>query len=117
MYIIILQVLFVVAVIGLIVVNHIRINNLSFENEQAIQDTKKKINAINTILLQKYDKKQNLDSKIMKLVVDKVDILEKKIQQRKINVDIELESLKKTLTYLRDQQKVFYDFRVDQEDN
>lgn len=114
---IILQVLFVVVVVGLIVVNHIRINNLSFENEQAIQDTKKKINAINTVLLQKYDKKQNLDSKIMKLMMDKVDILEKKIQQRKINVDIELESLKKTLSYLRDQQKVFYDFAVDQEDN
>ena len=44
-------------------------------------------------------------------------IIPKKIQQRKINVDIELESLKKTLTYLRDQQKVFYDFTVDQEDN
>ena len=114
---IILQVLFVFVVVGLIVVNHIRINNLSFENEQAIQDTKKKINAINTVLLQKYDKKQNLDSKIMKLMMDKVDILEKKVQQRKINVDIELESLKKTLTYLRDQQKVFYDFTVDQEDN
>ena len=53
----------------------------------------------------------------MKLIVDKVDALEKKTQQRKLNVDIELESLKKTLTYLRDQQKVFYDFKVDQEDN
>jgi hypothetical protein len=107
---IILQVLFVVAVVGLIAVNHIRINSLSFENDLAIADTKKKINAINSILLQKYETKQNLDSKIMKLIMSKVDLIDKKMQERRVNVDIELGSLKKTLTYLRDQQKIFYDF-------
>lgn len=111
MFVLIFQVLFVVAVIGLIVANHIRINNLSFDNETAIVDTQKKINAINSILLKRYEKKQNLDSKIMKMVIDKIEAIETKISNRKLNVDIELGSLKKTLQYLKDQQKIFYDFQ------
>jgi hypothetical protein len=79
-------------------------------NDKVLADTKKKINALNTILLQKYEEKQNIDSKILKIVINKLNSLSSKVESTDQDLQIEINNLKKTLTYLQEQQTLFYNF-------
>lgn len=79
-------------------------------NDKVLVDTKKKINALNTILLQKYEEKQNIDSKIIKIMINKLNSLSTKVESKDNSLQIEINNLKKTLTYLQEQQTLFYNF-------
>ena len=106
----IIQTFIIALCFGFIYFNNARISNIQFKNEILIQDTKKKINALNTILLRKYEQKQNIDSKIMKIVVNRLNELSTNLKSKDDDLQIEINGLKKTLTYLQDQKTLFYDF-------
>lgn len=106
----IIQLLIISFCFGFIYFNHRRISNIQFKNENLILDTKKKINALNTILLRKYEQKQNIDSKIMKIVVNRLNALSANLNSKDNDLQIEIDGLKRTLTYLQDQKTLFYDF-------
>ena len=105
-----IQILSILICFSFIYLNHIRISNIQFNNDDLIMDTKKKINALNTILLRKYEKKQRIDSQIMNLIVKKLDSLESKLSDKDNTLESEIHSLKKTLSYLQDQKTLFYEF-------
>lgn len=90
--------------------NHKRISTIQFSNDALILDTKNKINALNTVLLQKYERKQNIDSKIMKIIINKLNSLSSKMNNKDESLEMEMDSLKKTLTYLQEQKTLFYNF-------
>ena len=105
-----IQIFVILICFSFIYLNHVRIVNIQFNNDDLMTDTKKKINALNTILLSKYEKKQRIDSQIMKLIVKKLDSLESKFSDKDSIFELEIQSLKKTLSYLQDQKTLFYEF-------
>jgi hypothetical protein len=105
-----IQTLICVASFGFIFFNHKRISTIQFSNDELILDTKMKINALNTVLLKKYEQKQNIDSKIMKIIINKLNSLSSKMNTKDVALELEVESLRKTLIYLQDQKTLFYQF-------
>tara|TARA_Y100000389_G_C17359260_1_gene462809 strand:- start:391 stop:738 length:348 start_codon:yes stop_codon:yes gene_type:complete len=110
MFGLIIQIVIAVVFFGFIYFNHNRINNIQFNNERIMQETRKKINALNTVLLRKYEEKQNVDSKIIRIVIDKLNSLTTKVDSKDFQLQTDIENLKKTLTYLQDQKTLFYNF-------
>ena len=90
--------------------NHTRISKAQLDNDRLMMETKKKINALNTILLQKYDQKQNIDSKIMSMLIRKVNIISDSMDSKDNALQIEIDNLKSTLNYLQDQNTIFNNF-------
>jgi signal transduction histidine kinase len=105
-----IQILGIVLCFVLIFANHRRIDKIQFNNERLLLDTKQQINALNTVLLQKYEKKQNIDSKIMKLIVEKVNKLTANVNSTDNSLISEVADLKSNIRYLTDQKVMFYEF-------
>ena len=110
MLIIIVQVLLIVFMFVFIYYNHLRISNVKVNNNEFYNDAKKKLHALNNVMLQKFEKKQNIDSKIMELIIKKVDQFEKHFSSKDESLEAEVNSLKRTLKYLQDQKTLFHNF-------
>lgn len=80
------------------------------EYEIFYKEAKQKINALNTVLLRKYEKKQNLDSKITRIIVQKLDLLESRLSDKDDTLTNDIESIKRTLNGMQDQQSIFSEF-------
>lgn len=105
-----IQIIIAVMFFGFIYVNHNRINNIQSNNDMILKDTRKKINALNTVLLRKYEEKQNIDSKIIRIVIDKLNSLTNKVDNTDTSLQQDIDNLKRTLTYLQEQKTLFYRF-------
>ena len=105
-----IQIIVAVIFFGFIYFNHNRINNIQLHNDKILQDTRKKINALNTVLLKKDEEKQNIDSKIMRSVIDKLNSLTTKVDSKDTVLQQDIDNLKRTLTYLQEQKTLFYRF-------
>lgn len=110
MLIIIIQVLLIVFMFVFIYYNHLRISNVKINNNEFYNDAKKKLHALNSVMLQKFEKKQNIDSKIMELIIKKLDQFEKNFSSKDETLEAEINALKRTLKYLQDQKTLFYNF-------
>lgn len=106
----VIQFVIILVCFGFIYLNHLRISNAQFNNDRIILDTKKKINALNTILLQKYEQKQNIDAKIMSILINKLNNISNRMTSKDNALQIEIDNLKSTLNYLQDQSTLFHDF-------
>ncbi|QOI90167.1 hypothetical protein QKU58_gp164 [Pyramimonas orientalis virus] len=110
MLVYLIQTILIFLSFGFIYFNHKRISNIQINNEALILDTKKKINALNTVLLQKYEQKQNIDSKIMKILINKMNALSSNMTVKDESLINEIDSVKSTLRYLREQNTLFNRF-------
>ena len=110
MFGLLIQIVVAVMFFGFIYLNHNRINNIQLNNDRILQDTRKKINALNTVLLRKYEEKQNVDSKIIRIVIDKLNSLTTKVDSKDTILQQDIDNLKRTLTYLQEQKTLFYRF-------
>lgn len=105
-----IQFLLIFLCFAFIFYNHMRISTIQYKNDELIADTKKKINALNTILLQKYEQKQNIDAKILKIIVDRLNEVSNALNAKDNDLQIEVDSLKTTLNYLQEQNTLFHEF-------
>jgi ABC-type transporter Mla subunit MlaD len=106
----VIQIVLAVIFFSFIYFNHNRINNIELKNDRILQDTRKKINALNTVLLRKYEEKQNIDSKIIRIVIDKLNALTNNVNHKDTSLQTDIDNLKRTLTYLQEQKTLFYKF-------
>lgn len=106
----VIQFIVIIVCFGFIYLNHLRISNAQFNNDRIVIDTKKKINALNTILLQKYEQKQNIDAKIMSILINKLNNISNRMTSKDNALQTEIDNLKSTLNYLQDQSTLFHDF-------
>lgn len=110
MIIYVIQFVAIVVCFVFIYFNHIRISNTQYNNDRLMIDTKKKINALNTVLLQKYEQKQNIDSRIMTMIINKLNAISDNMSNKDNALQIEVDNLKSTLNYLQDQSTLFHNF-------
>lgn len=110
MFALLIQIVIAVVFFGFIYFNHNRINNIQFNNDRVLRETRKKINVLNTVLLRKYEEKQNIDSKIIRIVIDKLNSLTTKVDSKDFQLQTDIDNLKRTLTYLQEQRTLFYNF-------
>lgn len=107
---IIIQVLLIVFMFVFIYYNHLRITNIKVNNNEFYNDAKKKLHTLNSVMLQKFEKKQSIDSKIMELMIKKIDQFETSFSSKDESLQSEIDALKRTIKYLQDQKTLFYNF-------
>lgn len=104
----------IILLFGLVLLNYYRINTIKTDQEFVINDAKNKINALNGMLLSRYEKKQTIDSKILHLIVQKLNDFEKKFTNKDLSLSNDIRSLKSNIRYIMDEKNVFTDF-IDEE--
>jgi hypothetical protein len=100
----------IILLFALVFLNYQRISNIKTDQEVVIKDAKKKINTLNGYLINRYEQKQKIDSKILHLIIQKLNNFEQKFSNKDLTLSNEINSLKSNIKHIMDEKNVFTEF-------
>ena len=90
--------------------NYWRIERMAHDQRELLAQARKEINALNTIMLMRFKKKQRIEYDLLMKIVERLERIEQHSISKDLDMMLDIDNLKSTLQTLLHDEKILYDY-------